>query len=398
MSEVGATAVGEGFDRTRAALVAGIEEGWFTRGAQVSIRRGGEEVLAWAGGDAGNGTPMTEATVCRVYCTIKPVTAVAVARQVDTGTLDLDEPLADRLPGVAAVADGRVALRHILTHTAGLQRPMAIEVELLAPAERDRTAASRDRAPGFRVGTHAAYSEWLGWHLLGRLLEDVTGEPLGQHLRSAVIEPLGLHDTWIGMTEEEHAANLHRIGVNVDLRRHAPYPLLMERGVRMCTEVNPAHGGYTTAGDLTRFYAAVLDRLAGADLPALPSSDVLADFTSTARLATYDQVLDRECEYGLGFMTGLEAHAFGRWPSPRSFGHSGNVGTSFAFADPDADLAVSVIFNGIVDHESAFLRRRALVRAVYDDLAELDGPAEEVEEEPVASGAPRRGWLRRRSG
>ena len=36
--------------------------------------------------------------------------------------------------------------------------------------------------------------------------------------------------------------------------------------------------------------------------------------------------------------------------SPESFGHSGNVGSSFAWADPPHDLAVAVIFNGIVDY------------------------------------------------
>ena len=383
------------FPKTRTALAAGIAEGWFTRGAQVSIRQDGEEVLSWTGGDAGNGSPMTEGTLCRVYCTIKPITAVAVARQVDAGTLDLDEPLRDRLPGFAALADGRVTLRHVLTHTAGVHRPMAIELELASPAEREARVATRERPPGFRVGSDAAYSEYLGWHLLGRLLELVTGEPLGDHLRSAVLEPLGLRDTFIGMTDEEYAALRHRIGVNVDLRTDRAVPLLLERGIRMCTEVNVAYGGYTTAADLSRFYAAVLARLAGADIPALPDPDVLAEFTSTARPPTFDQVLDRECEYGLGFMTGLAAHAFGRSPSLRAFGHSGNVGSSFAFADPELGLAVCAIYNGLVDPQSAFLRRQALVRAIYADLEEEAPPAVVAEAAPTLR---RGGWLRRRTG
>ena len=110
---------------------------------------------------------------------------------------------------------------------------------------------------------------------------------------------------------------------------------MLERGQRMCTEVNPAHGGYTTADDLARLYA--LLRPTRRRRPPLPA--VVGHPAPVHHLDgpdRFDEVLDRDCEYGLGFMTGLAGHAFGRWCSPSSFGHSGNVGASFAFADPTA--------------------------------------------------------------
>jgi hypothetical protein len=108
----------------------------------------------------------------------------------------------------------------------------------------------------------------------------------------------------------------------------------------------------------------------------------------------FDEVLDRECEYGLGFMTDLAHHAFGPMCSPSSFGHSGNVGSSFAFADPEHDLAVAVVFNGIVDSESSFLRRPAVVGALYHDLGLLGGDGDEAEPAEVEEDAPRRGLRR----
>ena len=121
-------------------------------------------------------------------------------------------------------------------------------------------------------------------------------------------------------------------------------------------------------------------------------------FTTAARPVTFDVVLDRPCEHGLGFMTALKGHAFGSACSPRSFGHSGNVGATVAFADPDYDLAVGVVFNGVVDHESAFLRRPALVRAIYLDLDDAGlGPAQADTEADGADDAPepRRRWFGR---
>jgi hypothetical protein len=85
--------------------------------------------------------------------------------------------------------------------------------------------------------------------------------------------------------------------------------------------------------------------------------------------------------------------------SPSSFGHSGNVGSSFAFADPEHDLAVAVVFNGIVDSESSFLRRPAVVGSLYADLGLTGGAAEDevddvVEDDGELEDAPRRGLRR----
>ncbi|HEX4777762.1 MAG TPA: serine hydrolase, partial [Acidimicrobiia bacterium] len=114
----------------------------------------------------------------------------------------------------------------------------------------------------------------------------------------------------------------------------------------------------------------------------------------------YDEVLQRECTYGLGFMTRLDEHAFGERCSDSAFGHSGNVGTSFAFADPERSLTVAVVFNGLVGHEAAFLRRRALVNTLYQDLDALESPpdATEREADEAPARAVRRFSLRRRRG
>jgi CubicO group peptidase (beta-lactamase class C family) len=359
----------DAFPATCDFLEREVDEGLFSRGAQVNIAIDGECVLDIALGTSGLGREMTGETIFKVYCSIKPVTTLAVARLVDAGRVDLDEPLRAWLPSFAVLARGDVTLRHVLTHTAGLQYPSAVSMEMLAPGER-RPFLERYRGePGWRVGVDAAYSEYFAWHLLGWLVEAATGEPLREHLRASVLEPLGLDDTWVGMTAADYAANVDRLGVNFDLHGGwQAFPMLVERTERVCCETNCAYGGYTNARDLARLYSALLDRLDGGEHPALASAETLAAFCSSARPRTYDPVLQRECEFGLGFMTNLVDHRFGAECPPDSFGHSGNVGSSFAFADPQRGLSVAVIFNGIVDEDSSFLRRPALVHAVYTDL------------------------------
>lgn len=366
-----------GFDGTVERLRRQVDEGLFTKGAQIAVEVGGRRVLDLVMGDAGTGAPVTPEHVFRVYCTIKPVTAIAVARLVDEGAVALDEPLAPLLPDLH-VLDGGVTLRHVLTHTAGIHRPMAVEMEMLAPDRRRDAVARATRPPGWRLGADAAYSEYAAWHVLGWLVESVTHQPLREHLRARVLDPLGLHDTFVGMTGAEYRAVLPRLGVNCDMRNLGAFPMLFERTERICTETNPAHGGYTNARDLARFYGAVLAALRGSGPDSLPRRSTLSQFCAPARARVYDEVLDRECSYGLGFMTDLRDHAFGDRCGESSFGHSGNVGASFAFADPERDLAVGIVFNGLVGHETAFLRRRALVNALYADLDAATGDEAEA--------------------
>ena len=361
------------FPRTAAVLEQEVRDGLFTRGAQVTVRHRGEVVLDTALGDAGVGHEVTPETVFRVYCTIKPVTAVAVVGLVDRGELDLEQPVVDRLPNLKGLPP-EVRVVDLLDHTAGLHRIAAVRMEMLSPSKR-RDVLERAAPPaGWKVGRDAGYSEYAAWHLLGWMIEDITGEDLRTHLRRRVLDPLGMADTWVGMTDDEYDAVLPRLGINYDLTDYLQgFPMVMERTPRWCCETNPAHGGYTTARDLAAFYDGVLERLDGGGAEELPSPEALETATSAVRPRVFDEVLDRECEYGLGFMTDLAHHAFGPVCSPSSFGHSGNVGSSFAFADPEYDLAVAVVFNGIVDSESSFLRRPAVVRSLYDDLGLIGG-------------------------
>ena len=361
------------FDRTRKRLQKQIDEGLFTPGAQLVVEVQGERVLDLALGDDGIGRPMSPEHVLRVYCTIKPVTALAIARLVDADAISLDEPLVTRLPDLRSLAGG-VSLRHLLSHTAGLHRPAAVQMELLTPEGRRDAIARAQRPSDWRLGVDAAYSEAAAWHVLGWLLEAVTGEPLREHLRRTVLDPLELHSTWVGMTAQEYQEVVPRLGVNVDRQNLNNFPILFERGRRVCMETNPAHGGYTNARDLASFYSALLSPRDGEGAVLGLSASTLERFCSPARPRTYDLILGRECDYGLGFMTDLSDHAFGSRCGTGSFGHSGNVGASFAFADPARDLAVGVVFNGVVGSETAFLRRRSLVNDIYRDLDDIDGP------------------------
>jgi CubicO group peptidase (beta-lactamase class C family) len=364
-------------DRTAQRVQEDAASGASSRGLQVVVTHHGREVANLVCGEDGAGRPMTPETVSRVYCSIKPLVAIGVAAAIQDGLLTLDEPLEAHLPAVIGLSDG-VTARHVLTHTAGLHLPTAPQMEVVVPNKRRDLLERMMRQPGWRVGVDAAFSEYTGWIMLGWLLEALSGEPLREYLKMTVLDPLDLSNTWIGMTDAEYRAVSPRLGVSHDLRGPKPMPMLLETSPRWCTETNPAHGGYSTATDLAHFYCTLLDWCADTNKGAVERQGLMQTFTSTNRTPTYDRTLGRVCPWGLGFMTSLRDHVFGEVCSSTSFGHSGYMGASFAFADPGHDLVVAAIYIGIERPQVIASRRIALVRDIYDDLGLVTDATEPV--------------------
>jgi CubicO group peptidase (beta-lactamase class C family) len=336
-------------------------------GAQVCVidERGRECSLAF--GHAG--VSVHADTMFRVYCSIKPITAIAIAKLVDADVVALDEPLGCILSEVRALRTSNITLRDVLTHRAGLREPSGVQMEMLPPARRAQILFDETEMPADWNSDHqTAYSEALGWAVLGRLIETLTHETLADHLRSSVLDPLGLHDTWIGMPREHYQSNAYRVGLNYDFR-HPPkvFPVLMENLERVCCEVNCAYGGYSTATDLARFYARLLVQLRSGSQPCLPAAETLHDFCTATPESRYDVVLQRTCAFGLGFMRQLNTHHFGTYCSELAFGHSGWSGSSFGLADPATGLAIAAITNGLLPDAAAHLSRLNLLRAIHDD-------------------------------
>ena len=142
-----------------------VHPGCAGRGRPVRRRARGRSAL----GDDGRGTPVEPDTVFRVYCTIKPVTVLAVARLVDDGTLDLDEPLARaaaRVPGAGRRRRSRSAGSSTTPPACTARWPSSSSS--CRPEKRVEHLEQFDRPVDFTVGVDAGYSEWFGWHVVGR--------------------------------------------------------------------------------------------------------------------------------------------------------------------------------------------------------------------------------------
>ena len=95
---------------------------------------------------------------------------------------------------------------------------------------------------------------------------------------------------------------------------------------------------------------------------------------SRQRTGLFDHTFKHAMDWSLGFVVnsaiyGAETvpYGYGIHASPRTYGHSGQQ-TSVAFADPDSDLAVALIVNGMPGPDKHHQRFLHLLNALYEDL------------------------------
>ncbi len=123
----------------------------------------------------------------------------------------------------------------------------------------------------------------------------------------------------------------------------------------------PAGGALGTARDIARAYAAFSRPRPELGLTSA-TLDELTRFPSPPARGWHDEVLKVDTAFSLGFARPLHEFRFGS--SERAFGHPG-AGGSFAFADPDRDVAFAYVMNRLGFHLNNDPREKALRDAVY---------------------------------
>lgn len=138
--------------------------------------------------------PATLETIYDLASLTKPfVTGLLCARLVELGELTLDSSIANYLLEFDRPDKNQITVRELLTHTSGLPawRPLYI----LTHNDREATLAAIANEPlDYQTGTSVVYSD-LGFIVLGFLLQRLTGQPIDQLARRAIVEPLGLSHT-----------------------------------------------------------------------------------------------------------------------------------------------------------------------------------------------------------
>jgi CubicO group peptidase (beta-lactamase class C family) len=165
----------------------------------VIIARDGEPVFAQAYGYADRETriPNTLDTPFLLASMNKLFTGLAIGQLVEQGKLSYDEPLSKFLPDYPdAESAQKIQIKHLLTHTAGLGWDFGYlaQADFDSPERvrtvRDYIVMAERKPASFEPGTKAQYSN-IGFVLLGRILEIVTGDDYYDYMQKYVFAPAG---------------------------------------------------------------------------------------------------------------------------------------------------------------------------------------------------------------
>jgi CubicO group peptidase (beta-lactamase class C family) len=260
------------------------------RGTAMVTKGGSVEAdLAEGLADVEAGVACTSGTQFQICSVSKQFTATAVMLLVESGRLDLGEPV-DRWLPEGPPQWRQVTLHHLLSHTAGI--PHWLEAPGLDPAEPMRISERLETIQATPLRTEPG-AQWHysspGFLLAGLIVERASGQPYRQFLAGQILSPLQLTQTTVGSTPGA-AARGYKDGQPV-----APWNL----------DAMPGTGDiWSTAGDLTRFTAALhCGELIGA-------SSLRAMCTAHAPLDDDDEEGEPRLTttgYGYGMFTGIFA-------------------------------------------------------------------------------------------
>jgi D-alanyl-D-alanine carboxypeptidase len=243
---------------------------------QLVSAEAADTIAAGPAGPRGGSLDGTQAF--RVASLTKLVTATVALQLAEDGQVELDAPVVDvlgeRIPRFEHGSS--ITLRQLLAHTAGLPQdpdedryaravlPRVRFDDDVAALDCDDVAAIdhpelTDPRARFAPGADRAYSN-VGYHLVGDVIETVTGRTYEQEVRDRILDPLELTDSWFDCAEPprtELAGGLHPPG-------HGPIevPGQGERSLDV-TDLHrdtwAAGGLLATAADMATFARALFD-------------------------------------------------------------------------------------------------------------------------------------------
>jgi CubicO group peptidase (beta-lactamase class C family) len=390
-------------DRIDAYLQRYVDDGALP-GWQFVLTRHGDVVHTATGGrrDRERDLPVEPDTLFRIYSMTKPVTSVAAMMLYELGAFQLSDPVSTFLPAFADVrvyaggsdlrpstvpATEPVRMIHLLTHTAGLtygffrQHPVdALYRAAILDGSGEASAADLgelcDRIAGipllFQPGSEWAYS--MATDVLGRVVEVLSGQRLGEFFAQRIFSPLGMTDTGFGVRDDQ----LPRLA---RLYAQQPGGLSPADGVGASVDrpkLELGGGGLiSSAHDYHRFTQMLLrgGELDGHRLLSprtvrfmtrnhLPGNADLEQFGRPL----YSEVPLRGAGFGLGFSVDLEPPATGRPGSAGTYAWGGAASTLF-WVDPVEQLT-AMFFTQVFTLRPLALRgalRQVVYQALVDD-------------------------------
>jgi len=379
------------------AIKAEIERGQYP-GAVILLARKGHIVYFESVGqlDPATGKAMPKDAIFRLYSMTKPYTSVAAMMLVEEGRLRLTDPVSKYIPSFAKLevsvpttdpatgnvrytnvaTDREITIQDLLRHTSGLvyagftAHPKVKELYMKEGVDwKDVTPAEQIERLGKVPLAHqpgTAFEYGLSVDVLGRVIEVISGMPLGQFIQERIFVPLKMADSSFLVPKEK----LGRLAQPFAKDPATGSPInLLDVTVPQKNDAGGA-GSAGTAGDYVRFLQMMLNggqldgvRLLSPTTVKYMTSDHLGDIKSSGFVA-----LPPAIGFGLGFAVRRETGLFEVTGTAGEYFWAGAAGTGF-YVDPKEQLICVLMTQampGMQRRYDRYLFKQLVYQAITD--------------------------------
>lgn len=310
--------------------------------------------------DAGKTKLLTSANTYWLFSATKLITCTAVMQLIEKGKVALDAPVADYLPeykrlnvkcGTDVVpAKNTITIRHLLSMQSGLNYNLQAPSILKVLEETENQATTRQvirelaKEPlEFEPGTHFLYS--LSHDVLGAVIEEASGQKLGEYLDEHILKPLGMKNTGFELTPDREANMSEQFEFHMDTMTSKPI------SINNCYQLSNKYesggaGLISTADDYILFLDAMCNNGVSADgfrVLTRESIDLMRkDQMNDISKKDFDGWGRGGYSYGLGVRTLVEKEKSGAKSPLGEFGWDGAAG-AYSVVDVENHLAIFYI-------------------------------------------------------
>lgn len=246
-------------------FVGGELEAYHVAGLTVAVVKDGQLFFAKGYGRADVERQVTvdaDKTLFRPGSVSKLFTWTAVMQLVEQGKLDLDADVNTYLTQfkIPATYAAPITLRHVLTHTVGLEDGglgylMVRSADQIVPLAQSlaRHVPARVRPVGTSCeGLSSSYSNW-GASLAGLIVANVSGTSFEDYVEANILRPLGMDSSTFKEPLPEALDKRMSVGYSFEAGAFKPH------GYEFIANFGPAGALAATATDMARFMIAHLE-------------------------------------------------------------------------------------------------------------------------------------------
>ncbi|MBN1929572.1 MAG: beta-lactamase family protein [Chlorobiaceae bacterium] len=259
------------------------------------------------------------------------VTTSILMQLVERDSLDLRAPVASYLPGFAINGKEKITIEQLMRHTSGLRAHTFYAETCRTPDEVFR-AIEQDTLT-CKPGTDTQYSD-LGFILLGRIIEKVTGKDIPANFHARFARPLGMRSTMFNPPPQLQP-RIAPTAPDSAWPLATPRPLVNDQNAALLGGAAGHAGLFTTTGDLTKMVNMLMNggKAKGRRFIKAKTVRNFLKKTEWPRALGWDIITPGKSSAGSRF-------------SENSWGHLGFTGTSI-WVDPKRDLAVILLSNRV---------------------------------------------------